>query len=139
MDAKDETILTMLLKNSRIPLTAIASELGITETAVRKRIKKLEKRGAIKAYTAIVDPFYMGYTGVALVGIDATPERLLEVFRDIQKMPKVRYASLTTGDHMVMFELWCRTPAELDAFLKKLEKRKGVTRVCPAILLKRTE
>ncbi|MBN2477869.1 winged helix-turn-helix transcriptional regulator, partial [Candidatus Micrarchaeota archaeon] len=80
MDKKDEIILNILLKNSRTPATEIASVIGITETAVRKRIKKLEDTGIIKSYTAIVDPYFVGYSGVALVGVDTLPEKILPVF-----------------------------------------------------------
>ncbi|MBN2121510.1 Lrp/AsnC family transcriptional regulator [Candidatus Micrarchaeota archaeon] len=139
MDEKDEEILHTLMRNSRTPLTRIALKLGITETAVRKRIKKLEERGIIKSYTAIIDPFFMGYSGVALVGLDTTPERLLPVLEYISNLPDVRYASLTTGDHMIMFEAWCKTPENLNALIKKLGGKEGVLRICPAILLKRTE
>lgn len=139
MDKKDEIILGMLMRNSRTPITEIARELSLTETAIRKRVKKLEEGGAIKAYTAIIDPFFMGYSGVALVGVDTAPEMLLAVFEHLKSIPNIRYVSLTTGDHMMMFEVWCKTPEELNAFLKKLGKREGVKRICPAIFLKRTE
>lgn len=139
MDKKDEFILEALMKNSRIPLTRIASELGVTETAIRKRIKKLERKGIIRNYTAIIDPYYLGYEGVALVGVDTTPEKLLSVFENVREMSVTRYAALTSGDHMMMFEVWCKNPQELNAFIKKLEKSDGVTRVCPAVFLKRVE
>ncbi len=139
MDERDERILELLMENSRIPITEVAKELGITETAIRKRIKRLESCGAIRSYSTIVDPFLLGYSGVALVGIDATPEKILSILKYVNSLSGVRYASLTTGDHMIMFEVWCKTTQELDAFLKKLEKKEGVTRVCPAIVLKRTE
>jgi Lrp/AsnC family transcriptional regulator for asnA, asnC and gidA len=139
MDEKDEEILLTLMRNSRTPLTRIAKKLGITETAVRKRIVKLEERGIIKSYTAIIDPFFIGYTGVALIGLDTTPPRLLPVFEHIKKLPESRYAALTSGDHMIMFEAWCKTSDELYALIKRLGKVDGVTRICPAILIRRTE
>lgn len=139
MDEKDEYILRTVLKNGRIPLTHIAAELNITETAVRKRMKKLEKVGAIKSYTAIIDPYYLGYEGVALVGIDTIPERLLSVFERLKVMEDVRYAALTSGDHMIMFEIWCRTPEELNSALDLVGNMEGVTRICPAVFLKRME
>lgn len=138
MDEKDEEILLSLMHNSRIPLTRIAKKLGITETAVRKRMKRLEERGIIKAYTAIIDPFFVGYSGVALVGLDTTPPRLLPVFEYVRSLKETRYASLTSGDHMLVFEAWCKTPDELYSLIKKLGKMEGVTRICPAIFLKRT-
>jgi len=139
MDKKDEYILESLMKDGRIPLTHIASQLGVTETAVRKRIKKLERKGIIKSYTTIIDPYYLGYEGVALVGVDAIPEQLLNVFEHIKELSIIRYGALTSGDHMMMFEVWCRNSKKLNEFLKEIEKMKGVTRVCPAVLLKRVE
>jgi Lrp/AsnC family transcriptional regulator for asnA, asnC and gidA len=139
MDKRNEYILKALLKNSRISLSKVALELGISETAVRKRIKRLEIIGAIKGYTTIIDPFYLGYEGVALVGVDTSPESLLRVFQTINSQEEVRYGALSSGDHMMMFEVWCKTSKELNTFLQNIKKTKGVTRVCPAILLKRVE
>ncbi|MBU0532361.1 Lrp/AsnC family transcriptional regulator [Candidatus Micrarchaeota archaeon] len=139
MDEKDGLILEALMKNSRISLTHIARELGVTETAVRKRIKKLERKAIIKSYTTIIDPYYLGYEGVALVGVDSVPEQMLNVFEQIKVLPITRYSALTSGDHMMMFEVWCKNSEELNKFLKIMEKMRGVTRVCPAIFLKRVE
>ncbi|MBU0527686.1 MAG: Lrp/AsnC family transcriptional regulator [Candidatus Micrarchaeota archaeon] len=139
MDEKDEVILEALIENSRVPLTRIASTLNISETAVRKRIKKLEGKGIIRAYTIIVDPFYLGYAGVALVGVDAAPERIVAVFEEIKGLAGIRYSAMTSGDHMMMFEVWYKSSEKLNKFILNLEKMEGVTRVCPAIYVKRAE
>lgn len=139
MDNKDEKLLNMLIRNGRTPVTHMASELGMTETAVRKRVKKLEDKGVIKAYTALVDPFFAGFSSVALVGVDTMPNSILSVFEQIKELSQVRYSALTTGDHMIIFEVWCKTPSELNSLIKNVEKLKGVTKVCPAIFLKRVE
>ena len=139
MDEKDEIILNTLLSNSRTPMTHIAKELGMTEAGVRKRINKLERLGAIRSYTAIIDPYFIGYNSVALVGIDTTPETLLKVYGQVKGMPKIRYAALTTGDHMIMFEIWCKNPDELNIFLEEISRMEGVSRICPAIFLKQVE
>ncbi len=139
MDKKDEIILNTLLRNGRASMAAIAQKIKISETAVRKRIKKLERIGAIKAYTALIDPFFAGFFGVALVGIDTAPNKLLKIFDIIKDMENVRYCALTTGDHMMMFEIWCKTTKELEKILHEIEKMEGVTKVCPAVMLKRVE
>ncbi|MBN2477686.1 Lrp/AsnC ligand binding domain-containing protein, partial [Candidatus Micrarchaeota archaeon] len=46
---------------------------------------------------------------------------------------------LTTGDHMIIFEIWCRSSETLNTLLKKIEKFEGVSRICPAIFLRRVE
>ena len=139
MDKKDRRILEALIENSRTPLTHIASSLGISETAVRKRIAKLERNKVIRSYTAQVDPFFMGYESVALIGIDTVPERILTVFGKVGSLPGVRDIALTSGDHMIMFEAWCRNPKELEDLLKEVRSMEGVSRVCPAIFVRRPQ
>ena len=48
-------LLRILKENSRIPFVKIAKIFGVSETAVRKRIRKLEKEGIIKKYTIEVN------------------------------------------------------------------------------------
>lgn len=139
MDKTDEMILRSFMYNSRTPVTHLAKKAGVSETAVRKRIVKLEKVGAIKAYTAIIDPFFIGFSGIALVGVDTAPEKMLSVFEKIKKIEGVRYCALTSGDHMIMFEVWCKDEKILSAEMKKIQNMEGVKRVCPAVLLKRIE
>ncbi len=139
MNQKDQTIIEMLMRNSRIPLTVIAKELGVSETAVRKRIKRLEHEGIIRSYTIMVNPFFLGYDNVALVGVDTTSEKLLDVIKQLKRIREARYIALSSGDHMIMFEVWCKTQNELEEVLKSVGKMQGVTKVCPAIILKEVE
>ncbi|MEM0272626.1 MAG: AsnC family transcriptional regulator, partial [Thermoprotei archaeon] len=51
MDQLDQRLLELLRQNSRTSNTQIARKLGITEGAVRNRIKKLVQTGVIKRFT----------------------------------------------------------------------------------------
>ncbi|MEM3400165.1 MAG: Lrp/AsnC family transcriptional regulator [Candidatus Micrarchaeia archaeon] len=137
MDKKDERIIFELLKNARISFTELAKKLGITETAVRKRVKKLEEEGVILGYTALIEPSRAGFGAVAVVGVDTKPDALLGVFDKIRRQVGVRYAALSSGDHMIVFEIWCRNQNELSRAIGKIERMDGVVRVCPALLLRR--
>jgi len=55
LDKKDGTILDMLSRNARVPVTDIAKRLGISNTATKKRIGRLEKNGIIRGYRADLD------------------------------------------------------------------------------------
>ena len=48
-------ILQILRENARTPFVKIAELLGVSETAVRKRVRKLEEQGIIRKYTVEVD------------------------------------------------------------------------------------
>ncbi len=55
LDETDARLLALLRKNSRAPYSILAKELGLSESAVRKRIKRLVKAGIIKRFTIEYD------------------------------------------------------------------------------------
>ena len=138
MDRRDLEIIRVLEENARLPLTEIARRLGISETAVRKRIARLEREGVIEGYTVRVNPAKLGFTVVAFVGVDATPERYLEVASKLASLEEVKYLAITSGDHMIMAEVWARDGKHLmEVLSKKIGAVEGVKRVCPAVVIER--
>jgi len=135
IDSKDRIIIETLMKNARTPLAEIASMLKISDVAVSKRIKKLEESGIIKGYTAIVDPTKLGYLSIAVIGIDVEPEKLLEAVTILQQKDYVRYLALSTGDHMLILQVWSKNNQDLTNILKEISNISGVKNVRPAIIL----
>jgi len=133
----DLELLRILRENARIPYVKIARELGVTEAAVRKRVRRLEERGVICKYTVEVDPRKVGFEITALIGLDTTPERFMATLERLRGMEEVLELYSASGDHMILVESWFRNSMELAAFVRKLESMEGVTRVCPAIILER--
>jgi Lrp/AsnC family transcriptional regulator, regulator for asnA, asnC and gidA len=139
MDNRDIEILKALVKDSRISYVELAKKLGITEAAIRKRMKKLEAKGVVKGFTAIVDPSVLGYNSVAIIGIDTTPDCLTSIYEFLKGLKQIKYLALSSGDHMIIFEAWCKDQNEMHNLTKKLKDMEGVTKVCPAILIKARE
>jgi len=138
LDERDKIIIDILTKDARTPFTEIAKVLGISETAVRKRVKALEETGVIKQYTIVIDPSKLGYNLVSLTGIDTLPEKIFEVAQKLKEFDFVRNVYLTSGDHMIMTEIWAKDGNDLsDIISNKIGKIEGVTKVCPAIILER--
>ncbi|NJF24504.1 HTH-type transcriptional regulator LrpA [Thermococcus sp. Bubb.Bath] len=138
LDERDKVIIDMLTKDARTPFTEIAKVLGISETAVRKRVKALEEAGVIKQYTVVIDPSRLGYNLVSLTGVDTLPEKIFEVAEKLKEFEFVRNLYLTSGDHMIMTEIWAKNGEDLsDIISNKIGKIPGVTKVCPAIILER--
>ncbi|RSN74202.1 Lrp/AsnC family transcriptional regulator [Candidatus Methanodesulfokora washburnensis] len=135
IDEKDMEILKMLKKDARIPLTEISRIVGISDVAVKKRISKLEKRGVIRGYTALIDPSLLGYNSVSLTGIDTMPESIFKVIDILKKKDYINTIYVTTGDHMIIVEIWAKDNQEMSDILKEIESIEGVKRVCPAIVL----
>jgi Lrp/AsnC family transcriptional regulator, regulator for asnA, asnC and gidA len=139
MDGRDKAIIEALIEDSRTPYVELARKLKITEAAIRKRVRNLQETGIISKFTIRVDPSLIGFESVAIIGIDARPDALVGVQSAVRRMKGVRYTSLASGDHMLLFGVWCHDQVELRAVISKVKKMKGVTKVCPAVLLKNVE
>ncbi|ABR54366.1 putative transcriptional regulator, AsnC family [Methanococcus vannielii SB] len=136
MDEKDMKILDFLIQDGRKPFTEIAKELNTSESSVRKRVKKMEEDGVIKGYSVMVDTPKMGYTVVAQTGFDTNPEDFLSVAQELCTFEEVKKVFTSTGDHMIMTEIWAKNGKELSEIIfNKLGKIKGIKKVCPAIIL----
>lgn len=135
VDEKDLELIRLLEENARMPLTRIAARVGMSDVAVRKRLKKLEDGGVIKAYRPRLDHAKLGYRARAIVGFDVDPARLLEVVKKLAEKPEVKFLAITSGDHMVMVDYWARDNKELENFLRELKSEYNVTDVRPALVL----
>ncbi len=59
LDKIDRNILRELQINGRISNVALAEKIGLSPTPCIERVKRLEKKGVIKSYTALIDPKYL--------------------------------------------------------------------------------
>lgn len=125
------------MDNARLSYVKIAEIFGVSEAAIRKRVKKLEETGVIKKYTVEVDPRKLGFEIKALIGVDSTPERFIHLVNELKTMDNVISLYTASGDHMIIIECWFKNSGELSEFIKLLEEKRGVTRVCPAIILEK--
>lgn len=134
MDKLDFGIVGELSRNSRTHFTELARKLKVSESAIRKRVANLEKNGVIKKYSIVLDTAKIGLGNIALVGVDATPEKYLEVAQKLANFKEIKYAASTMGDHMFMLEILAGNDDELRSISEKIRRIDGVTRICPAIV-----
>jgi Lrp/AsnC family transcriptional regulator for asnA, asnC and gidA len=130
-------LIKALKENSRVPFTELARRFGVTETAIRKRIRRLEDEGVIRRYTIDVDPKKIGLDISALVGVDTEPQSYISTIDRLKKMDEVCCLRSSSGDHMILIDCMFRDSGELSEFVKRLEKMEGVTKVCPAVITDR--
>jgi len=133
MDRINYGILEMLRRNARTPKTRLARHFGITETAIRKRIRKLESERIIIGYRAIVD-YRRVNMACSFTGIDVRPEYLMSVMKSLRNIKKVTSLYLTSGDHDLVAEIVCENMNELENIHEQILHYEGVERICPAIV-----
>lgn len=103
LDAVDGSIVELLQRDGRMAFTAIATRIGLTEGAVRRRVQRLTDSGAMQV-VAVTDPVALGDRRVALVGlrITAGTDAVAEWVGDLGE---VEYLVATAGRFDLMFEV----------------------------------
>lgn len=70
LDAIDREILFHLLQDGRISNVDLASRVGLTPPPCLRRVKRLEERGVITGYRAVIDPAALGRKMEAIVSVE---------------------------------------------------------------------
>jgi len=138
LDEKDTRIIEMLEEDGRQSFKDIAKRLKVSEATVRKRVIALQHNGVIKRFTIKVDNVKLGLNTVAIVGVDVDPTRMLDVVQRLCDLKEVKCVAISSGDHMIMLEIWARDGRELTKLISgKIETVEGVKRICPALILEK--
>lgn len=100
LDKYDYKILDVLQADGRISFTDLGKSVGLTTTPCIERVRKLERAGYIKGYSARLSAQSLGAGLVVFVQIslDRTSKQTFEDFRKaIQTIPSVQECYLVTG------------------------------------------
>jgi len=137
MDGKDYKIIAALQEGARTPLRKISKRVHMSESAVRKRVKRLEHIGVIEGYTAVVNPSKLGYNTMAIIGLDVAAEKNREVIEALLKLDEVRKVITSTGEYAIMGTVWARDNSELKDIIQKISRIDGVKKTNTEIILER--
>ncbi len=122
----DKRIIEHLQKDGRRAFTQIATDLGVSEAAVRARTNRLIERGILQI-VGVTDPLKLGFQQQAMIGVVCQADRLLEVAATIRDFPEVDYLVITAGSYDLLVEVVCEDNDDLLRFLTtKLRKVEGV-------------
>lgn len=98
IDELDVRLLDILLSEGRASFRKIATLLGISTTTVAARVTRLEQAGVVGGYSARIDSERLGYGITAVTEILVSKGKLLEMEREIAKLPGVCAVYDVTGE-----------------------------------------
>lgn len=126
VSALDHAIIDALQHDGRRPYTQIASELGVSEAAVRARTNRLIERGVLQV-VGVADPLKLGYDQMAMIGVRCEADLMLVAAEAIAEFEEVIYVVATAGAWDLMVEVVCLNNEDLLRFLtEKLRRIPGV-------------
>jgi DNA-binding Lrp family transcriptional regulator len=120
LDETDVKILETLILDARLPSRQIAKRCGVSIGTVLSRIKKMEKEGIIKGYSALLDHEKLGYELTVVSEITVSKGRLLEMESEIAKFPNVCCVYDVTGLTDAVIIAKFKNREELSKFTKRL-------------------
>jgi Lrp/AsnC family transcriptional regulator for asnA, asnC and gidA len=122
----DKRIIEHLQTDGRRPFTQIATDLGVSEAAVRARTNRLIERGILQV-VGVTDPLKLGFHQMAMIGIRCESDQLVAVAEAVAEMPEVDYVVITAGTYDLLIETVCEDNEALLRFLtERLRSIEGV-------------
>lgn len=119
-DAKDARIIALLQKDCRISNAELAQQVGMSASALWRRVRVLEEAGVITRYGAVVDPDRLGLGFEAFVSVHLTRHdraQLREFIRAVELRPEVQECHAITGQADYQLRVLCRDIAAFNQFL----------------------
>ena len=136
IDSTDKAILSMLQENARIAFKRIAERIGVSEATIFVRVKKLQEKGVIKRFTALVSPELLGKNLTAFVLINTEPKKLEDVLVALSRMDDVYEAYDVTGTYYAIVKIRTESREKLAEIIDQIGMIEGVTRTETAIVLR---
>jgi len=127
-DPLDLDILTELAKNARIPFSQLANKLGISNSLVHARVKKMKEAGVLKEPVYQISPKAMGFETCAFVQIIIShPRYLYPVVRKLEKIPEVVECVNISGRYAIMVKIYAINNTHMrDVVYDKIQPLEGV-------------
>ena len=122
LDETDLKILDILHSNSKLGNKEIAAEVGLSITPTFERVKRMERQGVIKGYTAVLDKKKIGKGLLVLcqVSLRAHNADLLVGFEDeVVHLDEVASCYHIAGNYDYLLSIEVRDMDEYQRFLKE--------------------
>jgi Lrp/AsnC family transcriptional regulator, leucine-responsive regulatory protein len=128
MEETDLQILHLLARDGRMSFTDLGKATGLSTSAVHQRVRRLEQRGVIKGYAAVIDDDALGLPLTALISIkpidpaapDDAPQRL-------EHIDAIEACHSVAGDESYVLKVRVANPIELEHLLAEIRAAANVS------------
>jgi Lrp/AsnC family transcriptional regulator for asnA, asnC and gidA len=124
VDELDKRIIEQLQVDGRRTFVTIGREVGLSEAAVRARVRRMQDEGVLQI-VAVSDPLQLGFTRLAMIGIKTVGDSQ-RVASELVEFDELDYVVLTAGSFDLMVEVIARDDAHLLEVLHRIRAVKGV-------------
>jgi Lrp/AsnC family leucine-responsive transcriptional regulator len=127
-DSVDRTILTAISRDGRATLSQLSDAVGLSVSAVQSRLRRLETRGVISGYRAILDPEQVGTPLSAFIEITpldpAQPDNAPEL---LEHLEAIEACHSIAGDASYMLFVRVPSPRALEELVRDIRHAASVS------------
>ncbi|EHL98637.1 transcriptional regulator, AsnC family [Acetobacteraceae bacterium AT-5844] len=123
LDRFDQALLEQMQVNNQLPARELAERVGLSESAVLRRLRRLRQEGVIVADISVIHPAVLGapLTIHALVSLEREGSAALDAFtRKLRARPEVRQAWYVTGEADFVLLLRVASMEAYEAFTREV-------------------
>ncbi|ACU76795.1 transcriptional regulator, AsnC family [Catenulispora acidiphila DSM 44928] len=138
MDSLDRAIIDVLRRDARASFADVGAEVGLSASAVKRRVDRLRADGAIRGFSVIVDQTALGWTTEAFVEVYCGDRTSPDVIREcVSRHPEVVAAYTITGDADALLHLVAENMRHLEEALERIRREPEIQRTRSALVLTR--
>lgn len=111
MEELDRQIVDLLVKDGRMSYTDLGKATGLSTSAVHQRVRRLEQRGVIRGYAALVDPEAVGLPLTAFISVKPfDPSAPDDIADRLAEVPELEACHSVAGDENYILKVRVATP-----------------------------
>jgi Lrp/AsnC family leucine-responsive transcriptional regulator len=124
----DRKILSLLAADGRMSFTDLGKATGLSTSAVHQRVKRLENRGLITSYAAVLDYDRVGLPLTAFISIrPIDPSQPDDSPAQLEGIPEIESCWSVAGDESYILKIRVATPADLEVLLARIRAAANVS------------
>ena len=126
LDKVDHKIISLLLEDGRASFSNIASEVKLTDVAIKKRFERLKRRGIINSISADINLRVLGYENPIFVQIRSELSKNKDVIKKLKDLDYVLDLNQVLGEYNLLAKLVVPDLDSAEKFVESLGKMDGV-------------
>jgi DNA-binding Lrp family transcriptional regulator len=134
LNSIDEKIIKILKNDSRKSFVEIANDIGMSESAVRRRVKNLQDIGIIKKFTIDLGPSNKT-SAITLISVSSTADTS-NVSKRLLGLKGVEVVYEITGQFDIATIIIAPTILEINSYIDEIRKIEGVADTNTVIILR---
>lgn len=126
LDEVDRKILRELQSDARGSFRGIGKKVGVSEATVFVRVRKLQEKGVLKGFMAIVDPKAVGKSVTAIMLIRARPRSFPRILEALKKFDDIYEIYDVTGQYYSILKIRTVSTGQLSQIIDEVGMVEGV-------------